>query len=120
MVGDFGLASVPGAEELTRSGKPLGPRYYIAPEMERNPAKAEAGPADVYSLCKTLWTLAKGKDYPLSGQLPETDDDRIVDENHPALGKALNGLIYEGTTRRPERRPNMSQLADRLMRMIEF
>lgn len=67
LVGDFGLIALPDVDELTRSGKPLGPAHYTAYEMIRSPREADAHPADVYSLGKTLWVLATNQSFPPEG-----------------------------------------------------
>src|SRR6266511_4089453 len=41
LIGDFGLVAAPDLEELTRSGKPLGPAHYTAYEMILDPSNAE-------------------------------------------------------------------------------
>ncbi|MGH3898244.1 MAG: protein kinase domain-containing protein, partial [Pseudonocardiaceae bacterium] len=41
-VGDFGLVRYPEHESATRHGRPLGPRYFMAPEMRRNADTANA------------------------------------------------------------------------------
>lgn len=66
-LGDFGLADLPDAEELTQSDKKLGPAFYIAPEMLNDAADADGKRADVYSLGKTLWVMATGQTYPMPG-----------------------------------------------------
>ena len=68
--GDFGLIAVPSVEELTETGRPLGPAHYTAYEMIRDPANANPLPADVYSLGKTLWVLATGQRFPPEGHQP--------------------------------------------------
>lgn len=63
------------ARDLPRQGaitvgeRRLGPLYFISPEMLREPDVAYAGPADVYSLAKTLWALASGQRYSPEGQI---------------------------------------------------
>ncbi|MDQ4144922.1 MAG: protein kinase, partial [Actinomycetota bacterium] len=69
LIGDFGLVSYPGKEDLTASSQELGPRNYLAPEMIANPARADGRQADVYSLAKTLWALATAQDAPPPGHL---------------------------------------------------
>ena len=57
-LGDLGLVNFPKSEnDLTKSDRPLGAIFTIAPEMKRNPKKADGKKADVFSLAKTLWML---------------------------------------------------------------
>ena len=68
ILGDFGLATFPDKPALTQEGRKLGPLHYLAPEMLNEPTTALGGPADVYSLGKTLWVAATGQRYPLPGE----------------------------------------------------
>ncbi len=68
VIADFGIADFPGHEDLTRDGRKLGPMFYLAPEMLQAPETAQGGPADVYSLTKTLWVVATGQNYPPQGE----------------------------------------------------
>lgn len=66
-VADFGIAAWPKRPELTASTQKMGPLYFLAPEM-RFPEPGTPGyPADVWSLAKTLFALAKGLEYPPEG-----------------------------------------------------
>lgn len=56
---DFGLATVPGDPNVTRTGMVLGSPAYIAPERARD---GTAGPeADLWSLGATLYAAVEGK-----------------------------------------------------------
>ena len=55
---DFGLATVPGDPNVTRTGLVLGSPAYIAPERARD---GSAGPdADLWSLGATLYAAVEG------------------------------------------------------------
>ena len=119
-VGDFGLASYPDKEALTEVGRRLGPMYYIAPEMLINASTADGGPADVYSLAKTLWVLATGQNYPLPGQL-RTETDQITLRNylpHPRVAM-LDVLLEQATEFLPQARPTMGQFAEELQAWLK-
>jgi Protein kinase domain len=114
-VGDFGLASFPGKEAVTVPGKRLGPQYFHAPEMLTDPVRAGGGPADVYSLAKTLWVLATGQQYPLPGEqrlgnTPVSLARWVVDRG----AHALDVLLDRSTRISPEERPTMREFADQL------
>ncbi|WP_181140719.1 protein kinase [Streptomyces sp. Ru62] len=67
VVADFGIAAWPERPELTAATHKMGPMYFLAPEM-RFPEPGTPGyPADVWSLAKTLFVLAKGLRYPPEG-----------------------------------------------------
>jgi serine/threonine-protein kinase len=64
LIGDFGLVDFPGKDAVSTSIEISGPLFYVAPEIMQNAENTPAGPADVYSLSKTLWVLASGQRYP--------------------------------------------------------
>ncbi|KOX11577.1 protein kinase domain-containing protein [Streptomyces sp. NRRL B-3648] len=67
VVADFGIAAWPERPELTAATVKMGPMYFLAPEM-RFPEPGTPGyPADVWSLAKVLFVLAKGLKYPPEG-----------------------------------------------------
>lgn len=115
LVGDFGLVTWPGKQELTESGDKLGPAHFIAPEMVTDPASAAPGPADVWSLAKTLWTLAVGQNFPPPGQLrvdePLTRLREFVSDGRAHL---LEPILEHATSLDPGQRPTMDELAAEL------
>ena len=61
VVGDFGLCFIEGGERLTFVDEAVGPRLFMAPEMEEGRSD-EVGPwSDVYSLGKVLYWLVAQK-----------------------------------------------------------
>jgi serine/threonine protein kinase len=79
VIGDWGLADFPNKEDVTVTYQKLGPLYYIAPEMLLDAKSASPGPADVFSLAKTLWVLASGASHPPPGALhPEVTSHRLT------------------------------------------
>jgi hypothetical protein len=115
VVGDFGLVIFPGKQQLTEAGQKLGPANFVAPEMVIAPTAADPGPADVWSLAKTLWVLAVGQNYPPPGQLrvdhPYT---RLRDNNLHPRAAGLEPILEQATRPDPLSRPTMSTLAAEL------
>jgi hypothetical protein len=115
VIGDFGLATYPGKESVTTGARRLGPLYFIAPEMLREPDVADAGPADVYSLAKTLWVLASGQRYPPEGQirveLADHDLGRWTDGDGTL---ALSLILERATSQAPQERSTMAEFAAQL------
>lgn len=112
LVGDFGLVDAPDLEELTRSNRPLGPAHYTAYEVIADPANADAGPADVYSLGKTLWVLATGQNYPPEGhQAAGLEGFGIAAARPHSDAGALDRLIDSMTQLPAAARPAMRQVA---------
>jgi serine/threonine protein kinase len=115
VVGDFGLVEFPDKEALTAENRKLGPTYYLSPEMLINPAAAQAGPADVFSLAKTLWVLAAAQNYPPPGEL-RTDriGARVSDVVVHYRSYLLDRLLERATVDDPRARPSMAEMATEL------
>jgi serine/threonine protein kinase len=71
-IGDFGIADFPDKAGITQTGEKLGPANFLAPEMIDYSGEVQSGPADVYSLAKTLWALAASRRFPPPGELRPT------------------------------------------------
>lgn len=115
LVGDFGLVDLPGGDDLTRSDRALGPANYTAYEVVTDPKTAASGPADVYSLAKTLWVLGTTQNWPPPG--PQSSDAvglRLSDFRFHAKGPELDRLIERATVFDPADRPTMAEFADEL------
>lgn len=115
VLGDFGLATYPEKEPVTGPSRRVGPLYFMAPEMLREPDRADFGPADVYSLAKTFWVLATGERYPPEGQIRadlKGHDLRGWIDQPGAL--AVGALLEEATRLDPAQRPTMRLFATRL------
>ena len=112
LIGDFGLVAAPDLEELTRSGKKLGPAHYTAYEMILDPVNADPLPADVYSFAKTLFVLATGLRYPPEGHQPaSTRRFSIADLRPHPHAAALDRLVDRATRLQADQRPTMRQIA---------
>lgn len=121
LVGDFGLVAVPDVEELTRTGRPLGPAHFMAYEMIVDPAHADPYLADVFSLAKTLWVLAVEQRFPPGGhQRVDASGYTIVDLRPHRQAGALDRLVDAATQLRPEDRPSMDQVAGDLSSWLEL
>lgn len=115
VVGDFGLVSYPGKTPITSGKRRLGPLYFMAPEMLREPDAANAGPADVFSLAKTLWVLASGQRYPPEGQIRSDMPDHNLGRWTECPGTIALGLLLEqATSSDPDIRPTMAEFAAQL------
>jgi serine/threonine protein kinase len=81
-VSDMGLSLISGATRLTPTEEAVGPRYYMAPELEDGRCPDVTPRADMYSLGKVLYCmLSGGKIFArerfgsLEWSLPELYDD---------------------------------------------
>jgi serine/threonine protein kinase len=115
VVGDLGLVQVPDAEPLTVGAGVLGPRFYLAPEMMANPAGADGGPADIYSLAKTMWVLTTGQRFPPPGQHLLSERAMKVSTYTPhERAYQLDALVERATAFEPAMRPSASEFRDEL------
>ena len=100
---DFGLATVPGDPNVTRTGLVLGSPAYIAPERARD---GTAGPsADLWSLGATLYAAVEGAS-PFARPSAIATLAALATENPPPARNAgplkpvLNGLLRKDPTHR--------------------
>lgn len=114
-LGDFGLVDFPDKQDLTTDQRQVGAANFVAPEMRDDPVNADPGPADVYSLAKTLWAIAVGRKWPPFG--PQTSIDpreTIAGLTHEPRSVQVDELIGRCTSNFPEERPTMAAVADEL------
>ncbi|RZU50245.1 serine/threonine protein kinase [Krasilnikovia cinnamomea] len=100
---DFGLATVPGDPNVTRTGLVLGSPAYIAPERARD---GTAGPAaDLWSLGATLYAAVEGQS-PFARSSAIATLAALATENPPPARNAgplkpvLNGLLRKDPSHR--------------------
>ncbi|BCY14966.1 hypothetical protein L3i22_100540 [Actinoplanes sp. L3-i22] len=100
---DFGLATVPGDPNVTRTGLVLGSPAYIAPERARD---GTAGPAaDLWSLGATLYAAVEGQS-PFARPSAIATLAALATENVPPsrnagpLKPVLNGLLRKDPAHR--------------------
>jgi hypothetical protein len=118
---DFGIAKFPEAEGITTATEPMGPAGYIAPEMMRDTASANASMADVYSFAKSVWSILTGNKTPFVGQYT-IHHTAALQRFCPAefVHESLDELLSESTDPDPLMRPAAGDLANRLRGVIEL
>ena len=114
-ISDFGLADLPESDDLTVTGQPLGPKFFLAYEMIDDPKNADPGPADVFSLAKTLWVLCTDQRWPPQGEQQASNSVYSIGRMRPhPLAHHLDELIERCTRHEPLLRPSMRQLSEDL------
>jgi serine/threonine protein kinase len=115
LIGDFGLVQYPEQAAVTKQGRPLGPYFFMAPEMRRDADTADGELADVYSLAKTLWALAAGRPDPPPGELRRDRPElRLSTYVADPRARSLEPILERSTGHDPLLRPRMRELADEL------
>jgi serine/threonine protein kinase len=127
VIGDFGICYVEDGERFTLTEENVGPRGFIAPELEDGRAGAVTTKSDVYSLGKLLYWLLTGKTVPREG-FRERDRDLKGYEVDSVLGwnniymehinRLLDFMIVHGPQERRDL-DNLLILLRRAMRKIE-
>jgi tRNA A-37 threonylcarbamoyl transferase component Bud32 len=117
MLMDFGVASVAGADALTRTGEVVGTLAYMAPEQaEGDPVGPEA---DVYSLALVLYEGFSGHN-PVTRATPAATARAIgapipsLADRRPDLPTPLAATIDACLEPYPETRPPATELAGEL------
>ncbi|MFE9099047.1 serine/threonine protein kinase [Streptomyces sp. NPDC007264] len=110
-IGDFGLVTFPGKDDVTSSTVKLGPANFHAPEMLEPVDGVDGGPADVWSLAKTMWVLLRRTRWPLPGEYRSGGEYSL--QGHIALPWAgeLDRLMRRCTVLQPAGRPTMAEFA---------
>ncbi|WP_416901126.1 protein kinase domain-containing protein [Micromonospora echinospora] len=111
---DFGLATIPGDPNVTRTGMVLGSPAYIAPERARD---GTAGPeADLWSLGATLYAAVEGKSpYARPSAIATlaalATEPMPPPKNAGPLKPVLNGLLRKDPAERID-----AEVAERMLR----
>ena len=123
-IGDFGLVDFPdNPNDFTTSDRGLGAIFTIAPEMKRDPSRADGLKADVYSLAKTMWMLLTLDEKGFDGQYEIMNPyhalhkyDRLSDIHLVELEE----LLVAATSDDPDKRPSMMQFMQFLIKWHEI
>ncbi|MEU4323432.1 protein kinase [Nocardia fluminea] len=120
--GDFGVASWAGATEVTDDWEKVGPLWFLAPEAMHAVRALNWHAADVYSLMKSLWTLAAPRqrwtetnirlEYPPPGQITDARYSLINFGGRTA--RELDPVIRSATADNPGQRPSAARIAEEL------
>lgn len=119
VIGDFGLVTYPEKNPQTQHGIKLGPTDFMAPEMRADADSAQAEPADVWALSKTLWSLL-AKTLPLPGTHRPTDPAfTLRDRINYCRAPELDLLLERASAMNPRQRPPMKEIAEELTACLE-
>lgn len=104
---DFGLVDFPDKEDITKSREKIGPRWTMAPEINR-PSGEEINyfKTDIYSLAKTLWMVLAESELGFEGQY---NIDTILElrRKYPQeYTTTIDNLLRTSTDNDPSKRPS--------------
>jgi formylglycine-generating enzyme required for sulfatase activity len=126
LLADFGLAKLPDAKDLTRTGELFGTPHYMSPEQAQAVKLRIDHRTDIYSLGAVLYELLADRPPP-SGDSVQEVLHHIVHQRPvplrraaPAVPPALALICMKALRYRPERRyADANQLAADLGRFLE-
>ncbi|MCC9738513.1 protein kinase [Streptomyces sp. MNU89] len=119
-VADFGIAAWPKRPELTAATQKMGPLYFFAPEMRFPEPGAPGYPADVWSLAKTLFVLAKGLKYPPEGTHYTQGNEYSLWTQGGEAAMDLAPVMQAATAYEPRDRLTMAAFRDELAAWLEL
>lgn len=112
---DFGLVKYPGKSDVTASGRDIGAKYTMAPEMRREPEKHDGKAADVYSLAKSLWILLTKNAKGFDGQYVPSSNLSIKRFCKNDYVTSLENLLVKSTDNDPANRPSAIEFMEELI-----
>ena len=118
IVADFGIAYIEDGERQTLTLEAVGPRFYIAPELEDGRTDEITPRSDIYSLGKVLyWMLSDGKRFSREKHNEAAHHIRnyvsIIAESH--ITPILDRTIVADVTKRY---PNIDKLIEDVVRAL--
>ncbi len=120
--GDFGLVDFPNnTDDFTKSDKGLGAIFTIAPEMKRNPKKADSKKADAFSLAKTMWMFLTNNEKGFDGVYNYLDPShslRYLEQYKNTYLVEIDELLKDSTDNNPDVRPTIEEFKERLINWI--
>lgn len=121
--GDFGLVDFPNnTDDFTKSDKGLGAIFTIAPEMKRNPKKADSKKADAFSLAKTMWMFLTNNEKGFDGVYNYLDPShslRYLEQYKNTHLVEIDELLKDATDNNPDVRPTIEEFKERLINWID-
>lgn len=123
VLSDFGLVGNNEEDGYTKSNVGLGATFTIAPEMKRNPKRADGKKADVYSLAKTMWMMITGNELGFDGTYDYEDKMYSLSYNKKLKDEhlvELETIIHKATLSLPDNRPTMDEFKTCLEKWIRI
>lgn len=122
LLGDLGIATWPQRPDITKTGDKVGAAYFLAPEARRHEEVIDYFRADVWSLAKCLFVLAR----PESGPYPPDGTHYSIGREFSLwgvgqeAGLALSSLLEAATQFQPGFRLRMANFRDELRDWLQL
>jgi serine/threonine protein kinase len=122
VIGDFGLATFPDSIEgvTEQEGRPLGSRQFMAPEMSTNAVNVSPFPADVWSLAKTLWSIATRNPFPSYLPFDVSKDGLAAYGIIDTRSHLIDRLLEHATMRAPNDRISIEDFSNELQQWLRL
>ena len=122
VLGDLGIATWPQRQEITRAGDKVGAAYFLAPEARRHEGDIDYSRADVWSLAKCLFVLARPEfgPYPPDGTHYSIGREFSLWGVGQEAGLALSPLLEAASQFQPWFRLRLTDFRDELRNWLSF
>jgi hypothetical protein len=122
VLGDLGIATWPQRRDITRAGEKVGAAYFLAPEARRHGEDIDYFRADVWSLAKCLFVLARPDwgPYPPDGTHYSIGREFSLWGVGQEAGLALSQLLEATTQFQPAFRLRMADFRDELRDWLQL
>lgn len=114
VVGDFGLCLIEGEPRITGTSEAVGPRLYMAPELEDGRLEEATYASDVYSLGKLLyWLISGGRAF--SREKHRTEDFNLITITKEPWMEHVNRLLDHMIVADPDNRWPLDVVRDEVV-----
>jgi hypothetical protein len=122
VLGDLGIATWPQRRDITKAGEKVGAAYFLAPEARRHEENIDYAHADVWSLAKCLFVLARPEwgPYPPDGTHYGIGREFSLWGVGQEAGLALSPLLEAATQFQPGFRLRMADFRDELRDWLQL
>jgi len=121
VVSDFGICFIADGERLTLTDEAVGPRLYMAPELEDGRSDQVSRASDVYSLGKVLYSILSGRQVFAREKHREDRFDLVTltgNDQMEHVNRLLDRMIVVATQQRLPDAEAVLQQAGEVLRLV--
>jgi serine/threonine protein kinase len=120
VVSDFGICHIEDGKRLTLTEEAVGPRLYIAPELEDGRADQVRPACDVYSLGKVLYSILRGRQVFARERHREDQFDLVKCSGNEGM-EHVNRLLDRMIVAEPDRRlVDAAAVVEQVRRVVDL